>query len=227
MSSLCFQEYEAATTRVSGDHDDVREKLSRSSNPSLAYFHEALGGNPDIAKQLQVQLPDDVFSESTGPSNHNKRGGVGARGQSKYNAKPGSGKGQRKKDSGGDRMAAIAASGMAERNASIAYKADTEAHIQVTNQLEARSKEHNNILALLVNHCGGTDEAVSRISRVKTRVEKKNNLDKFCYDSDADSDYDPFDSPLCSQEENIKCLLRKRKDMDELKKRADTIKSRL
>jgi hypothetical protein len=95
------------------------------------------------------------------------------------------------------------------------------------NELEARLKEHNNILALLVNHCGGKDEAVSRICRVKARVEKKNNLDKFCHDSDAEADSDLLDSPPYSQEENIKCLLRKRKDMDELKKRADTIKSRL
>jgi hypothetical protein len=94
-------------------------------------------------------------------------------------------------------------------------------------ELEAMSKEHNNILDLLVNHCGGTDEAVSRIRRVKAQVEKKNNLDKFCYDYDAEADSDPLDSPPCSQEENIKCLLHKRKDMDELKKRADTIKSRL
>ncbi|KAL3786586.1 hypothetical protein ACHAWO_010201 [Cyclotella atomus] len=55
-------------------------------------------------------------------------------------------------------------------------------------ELEAMSKEHNNILDLLVNHCGGTDEAVSRIRRVKAQVEKKNNLDKFCYDYDAEAD---------------------------------------
>jgi hypothetical protein len=74
-------------------------------------------------------------------------------------------------------------------------------------ELEARSKEHNNILALLVNHCGGTDEAVSRIPRVKARVEKKNNLDKFCYDSDAEADADPpcsqSDLSYLSQSNNV------------------------
>lgn len=201
---------------MSGDHEAIAEKLAASSNPSLAYFHEALGGNPDLAKQLTVQLPDDVFAESTGTSDIVKRGRVGARGR----------KGRKKRDSGGDRMAAVAASGMAERNASIAYKADTEAHIHVTNQLEVREKEHNNILASLVNHCGSKEEAVCRIRRVKAQVQKRNSLDKFCYDSDAGSDSDAF-SPPCSQEENIKSLLRKRKDMDELRKRADAIKSRL
>ena len=197
-----------------------------SNNPSMAYFHESLGHNYHLVEVISVLLPDSVFYDSAGTgkprSNINNA--------PKSSKTPGSGKGKRKSTSKAssveDRLDIIAASRMAERNESIAYKNNQDAYASVMEQYSTLESEHNSILNSFKNHCGGDMKQVkSRIKSVKQNVAKKNNLHQFCYD---ESDSDSVDSHLPdSQEDCIKSFLRKREAMDELKARADSLKSKL
>jgi hypothetical protein len=188
--------------------------MAESNNPGMAYLWKCLGGDPDIMKLFTAELPGEVYAQSTDPRTHSNTGSKAR--------KPGGGKGKKKQQSGsgfGTNM--VEASGMSERNACLAKKADNETHNIIISRRDAAKRKHDEILAKLRTRITDSKEMNQRIKAVKKHVdENPDSLNSFSYD------YDDEEEIIDSQEDIIKDLLRSRNTFLHAQKEASQYESK-
>jgi hypothetical protein len=123
-------------------------------------------------------------------------------------------------EEGGTFRLMVEASGMSERNACLAKKADNETHNIIISRRDAAKRKHDEYLAKLRTRITDSKEMNQRIKAVKKHVdENPDSLNSFSYDYDDEEIID-------SQEDIIKDLLRSRNTFLHAQKEASQYESK-